>query len=231
MKEYDIEITTDSNGNVVNVNVKERSDADAGPLATVYTWVIYALCLIGGVIMLSNVAKDSPVCIIPAILGFIIMLIPIIVATNSGAFFRVLLVELYKYSDLLIGLILVMYWIAYTSQTVSIAFLSAITIGLMYLTGVSGFKVYQKVGIIGCVICTAAPIAVYLICSIVADEVEFGHLALIPTVSLLLSLFIREIANIYDFESKCLNDEIVKPIIKIFLYALYALKYSSRHFK
>ena len=217
MPEYDFRGTIDSSGNI-NGTLTPRSDVDCGAIGIVGMCVIYILSLIGGISMVATVAKESPVCIVPAILGFIIMLIPLITVTNTGDFFSNLLIQFYKWSDLLLGLILVMYWIAYLSQAVSIVALSAIAVGLMYLMGISGYKVYERTGIVGCVISTAIPVIVYLICNAVVSDIEIGYLALIPTISIFLSMLIREIADIYELTHNYESNKIAKPIIKIALY-------------
>lgn len=214
MAEYEFQGTIDSGGNI-NGTIRNRSDGDGGPIGIIGMAVIYALCLLGGFVMIKEVAQQSPVCIVPAVLGFVIMLIPIVIATKTGDFFASLLQRFYEWSDLLIGLIIVMYWIAYISQAVSIVILIAITIGLMYLAPVAVYKVYQGLGVAACVVNVAIPVLVYLICCATTEDITFGHLALIPTIDIILSFLIREIANIYDFKYQCLSKDITKSIVKM----------------
>ena len=123
MADYRFDGTIDSDGTLhgtlTEIGGGDGDGTGGGFILAVYMGVIYLLCLIGGIFMLSNVAKEAPFCIIPAILGFMIMLIPIIKATGKGDFGVRLLVAFYKWSDLLIGLIISMFWIAYISETVS----------------------------------------------------------------------------------------------------------------
>lgn len=94
MADYDL---YDSGGNYVGTargsSYGSSSGNGAGGLLTMI--IVYALCIIGGIIMLTNVAEQAPICIVPAVLGFIALLIPIIIATGTGNFFIKLLHYLY----------------------------------------------------------------------------------------------------------------------------------------
>lgn len=104
MAEYDL---YDADGNYVGTARESGYDSSAGngAVGILTAIIVYVLCLIGGIIMLTNVAEQVPICIVPAVLGFIVMLIPIIIATRTGNFVLSLLHHLYKWSDVIIGLL------------------------------------------------------------------------------------------------------------------------------
>jgi hypothetical protein len=123
MPDYRFEGTIDSDGTLHGTLTEIGGDygggSGGGVIVIASMVVIYLLSLIGGIMMLSSVASEAPFCIVPAVLGFIIMLIPVIKATGSGNFALKMLVAFYKWSDVLIGLIICMFWLAYISEAVS----------------------------------------------------------------------------------------------------------------
>lgn len=216
MAEYDL---YDSDGNYVGT-ARERdydsgSGNGAGGLLTAI--IVYALCLIGGIIMLTNVAQEAPICIVPAVLGFIVMLIPIIIATRTGNFFLSLLRHLYNWSDVIIGLLISMFWIVYINDLASTTVLSAMEFGLMYLTAVSGIRIYKRMGGAGLGFAIGIAVVTYLIVLATADDFEIGYLAFIPTILSLFSLFIGSIVSIINSED---DGEKVASLVKIILFAV-----------
>lgn len=219
MKEYDFEGTIDSDGTMHGTLTERPSGGDAIS-GVIFFITIYILSLIGGIIVISNVAKDAPFCIVPAVLSYIILLIPIIIATKSGSFFLTILKVFYKFANLLIALLVVMFWILYISEALSNGALMGIGFALMYLTVVSVIKTFKKSGTIGGVITIVVPGILYLIILALSHEASVAFFAIIPTTSTVLSLFISEINNIYDFNEKCFRKKLAFPIIKILFYVI-----------
>ena len=91
MADYEFRGSIDSNGNINGTISKSYGEGDSGPLSNFMMISLYVLTLIGGIIMISNVVQSAPLAIIPAIIAYIILLIPIIVATRSQDFLLKLL--------------------------------------------------------------------------------------------------------------------------------------------
>jgi len=223
MPDYRFEGTMDSDG-TLHGTLTEIGDygsgGGGGGIAIVSMVVIYLLCLIGGVLMLSNVAAEAPFCIVPAVLAFIVMLIPVMKATGSGNFAIKLLVTFYKWSDLLIGLIICMFWIAYISEAVSGLVILTIGFGLMYLNVVTVIRAIHKAGVAGGIITIAVPFITYLVFLATADDFPIGYIAIIPTTSICLSLFTSEIVNICKFDYRTTKKQKARPIIRMLAYAV-----------
>lgn len=216
MADYDL---YDSDGNYVGTARESSYDSSsgngAGGLLTII--IVYTLCIIGGIIMLTNVAEQAPICIVPAVLGFIVMLIPIVIATRTGNFFLSLLHHLYKWSDVIIGLLISMFWIACINDLASTTVLSAMEFGLMYLTAVSGIRIYKRMGGAGLGVAIGIAVITYLIVLATADDFEIGYLAFIPTILSLFSLFFGSIVSIINSED---SGEKVASFVKIILFAI-----------
>ncbi len=212
MAEYDL---YDADGNYVGTARESGYDSSAGNGVGILTAIIvYVLCLIGGIIMLTNVAEQVPICIVPAVLGFIVMLIPIIIATRTGNFVLSLLHHLYKWSDVIIGLLISMFWIAYINDLAST---TAMAFGLMYLAAVSVIRIYKRMGGAGVGFAIGIALVTYLIVLATADDFEIGYLALIPTILSLFSLFIGSIVSIINSED---SGEKIASLVKIILFAV-----------
>ena len=156
MADYEFEGTIDKNGNVEGT-IREINGYSGGPLPIFSLIIIYGLCIMGGIFMLKNVVNEAPICIIPAILAFLVMLLPIIKATKTENFFVGFIVTFIKWSDLLIGLLLIMFWIFYIFEAVSTTILMAMGIGLLYLTIVTIVRSISKVGVFGCIATIVIP--------------------------------------------------------------------------
>ena len=224
MPDYRFEGTVDSDGTLHGTLTEIGGDygggSGGGGIAIASMVVIYLLCLIGGILMLSNVAREAPFCIVPAVLAFIIMLIPVIKATGSGNFAIRLLVAFYRWSDLLIGLIISMFWGAYISDTVSGLVILGIGFGLMYLNVVTVIRAIHKAGVIGGIVTIAVPFITYLVFLATSSDFPIGYIAIIPTTSICLSLFTSEIVNISKFDYRTTKKQKALPIIRIFAYIL-----------
>lgn len=214
MADYDL---YDSDGNYVGTargsSYDSSLDNGAGGLLTMI--IVYALCIIGGIIMLTNVAEQAPICIVPAVLGFIALLIPIIIATGTGNFFIKLLHYLYVWSDVVIGLLISMFWIVYVNELVSTTALSAMAFGLMYLTAVSGIRIYKRMGGAGLGVAIGIAAITYLIVLAAADDFEIGYLALIPTIVAMFSVLV---GSIVDFSR---SENVGTTIASIVKFAIF----------
>ena len=223
MPDYRFEGTIDSDG-TLHGTLTEIGDYGGGSggtgIAVVSMVAIYLLCLIGGIFMLSNVASEAPFCIVPAALAFIIMLIPVIKATGQGNFALKLLVTFYRWSDLLIGLIICMFWIAYISETVSSLVILLVGFGLMYLNVITVIRAIHKAGVVGGIITIAVPFITYLTFLALSSDFPIGYIAIIPTTSICLSLFVSEIVNITQFTRRTTKKQKSIPIIRMISYAL-----------
>ncbi len=223
MPDYRFEGTIDSDG-TLHGTLTEIGDYGGGSggtgIAVVSMVAIYLLCLIGGIFMLSNVASEAPFCIVPAALAFIIMLIPVIKATGQGDFALKLLVTFYRWSDLLIGLIICMFWIAYISEAVSSLVILLVGFGLMYLNVITVIRAIHKAGVVGGIITIAVPLITYLTFLALSSDIPIGYIAIIPTTSICLSLFVSEIVNITQFTRRTTKKQKSIPIIRMISYAL-----------
>lgn len=214
MADYDL---YDSDGNYVGTargsSYGSSSGNGAGGLLTMI--IVYALCIIGGIIMLTNVAEQAPICIVPAVLGFIALLIPIIIATGTGNFFIKLLHYLYVWSDVVIGLLISMFWIVYVNDLASTTVLSVMAFGLMYLTAVSGIRIYKRMGGAGLGAAIGIAVITYLIVLTAADDFEIGNLALIPTIVAMFSVLV---GSIVDFSR---SENVGTTIASIVKFAIF----------
>lgn len=132
MSDYYFSGSIDSDGHIEG---KFSSyDGDGGLAIIILTILIYVASIFGGIEVIANVASEAPFCIVPAVLAFIILLIPVVIATKTGNFMITLLKAAYRVSGYLIALIILMFWILYISEAVSTAALMAIAFGLMYIT-------------------------------------------------------------------------------------------------
>ena len=222
MPDYRFEGTIDSDGTLHGTLTEIGGDygggSGGGVIVIASMVVIYLLSLIGGIMMLSSVASEAPFCIVPAVLGFIIMLIPVIKATGSGNFALKMLVAFYKWSDVLIGLIICMFWLAYISEAVSSLAILAIGFGLMYLNIVTVIRSIHKAGVIGGIITIAVPLIVYLVFLATSNDFPIGYIAIIPTTSICLSLFTSEVVNICNLGYRATKKQKSKPIIRMIAY-------------
>lgn len=219
MPEYDFKGTIDSNGNISGTLSEREGGGVGGLIFSIIVMVsIYISSLIGGIIVIFNVAKEAPFCIVPAILSYIILLIPIIIATISGKFFLNLLKTFFKWSNLLIGLIVIMFWISYISETLSSLTIMGMAFGLMYLTVITVIRTFKKSGVIWGIMSIVIPVVVYIIVAAMASDFQIGYLAIIPTASILISIFIEEIKTLFDFKHK--HSKAIKTfsIIKLVVY-------------
>ena len=223
MPDYRFEGTIDSDG-TLHGTLTEIGDygggGGGGGIAIVSMVVIYLLCLIGGIFMLSNVAEEAPFCIVPAVLGFIIMLIPLMKATGSGNFAVKMLVTFYRWADVLIGLIICMFWLAYISEAVSGLVILGIGFGLMYLNVVTVIRAIHKAGVVGGIITIAVPFITYLVFLATSNDFPIGYIAIIPTTSICLSLFTSEIVNICNFDYRTTKKQKARPIIRMIAYVV-----------
>lgn len=224
MPDYRFEGTMDSDGTLHGTltEIGGYGDGNGGGtgIAIVSMVAIYLLCLIGGILMLSNVASEAPFCIVPAALAFIIMLIPVIKATGQGNFALKLLTSFYKWADLLIGLIICMFWLAYISETVSGLVILCIGFGLMYLNVITVIKAIHKAGVVGGIVTIAVPFITYLVFLALSNDFPIGYIAIIPTTSICLSLFVGEIASITQFTRRTTKKQKSIPIIRMISYVL-----------
>lgn len=217
MADYEFRGSIDSNGNINGTISKSYGEGDSGPLSIFMMISLYVLTLIGGIIMISNVAQSAPLAIIPAIIAYIILLIPIIVATRSQDFLLKLLATFYRFYYYVIALIIFMFWLLYVNESVSDGALMAFGFALMYLAILCFIKIANSFNKIARAICCGLPVLIYLIvCASVSDFVV-GYLAIIPTGVCLLSLLTNEIYYIKE------NASVIKPIIKIVIYCLLVL--------
>ena len=210
----------DSNGNIEG-KIESYDGVGSGPLgktfSVILTVVIYVASIFGGISMLESVASEAPFCIVPAVLAFILLLIPLVVATKTGNFMISLLKAVYRFSGYLIALIILMFWILYISEAVSTAALMVIAFGLMYITGFLGYRCFKKTGWVGLVIISVVSGAAYLLTLAVTQDFKVGYLAIIPTVFTTLTLFISEISCVYDSDKKTVRKI---PIVKMIFYVL-----------
>lgn len=217
MSDYYFSGSIDSDGNISGKI--ESFDGGAGPAGTVFAIVfavvIYAASIFGGISMLGNVASEAPFCIVPAVIAFILLLVPLVIATKTGNFMISLLKAIYRFSGCLVALIILMFWVLYISEAVSTATLIAIAFGLMYITGFLAYRFYDKIGRTQLLILCFVSGATYLLTLAIMQDFKIGYLAIIPTVFTTLSLFIFEISGIYDSEK-----EVVRkiPIVKMIFY-------------
>ncbi len=216
MAEYEL---YDTDGNFVGTARESGYDSSSGNGAggVLTAIIVYALCIIGGIIMLVNVAQEAPICIIPAVLAFIVMLIPIAIATRTSNFFLSLLRQLYKWSDVIIGLLVSMFWIVYIQQLVSTTALSIMAFGLMYLTAVTGIRIIKRMGGCGIAVAIGISVVTYLIVLATANDFEIGYLALIPTIMSLFLLFVGSIVSIVNSEN---SGEKLASVVKIIIFAI-----------
>lgn len=215
MSDYYFSGSIDSDGNIEG---KISSyDGDAGPAGIIFTILIYVASIFGGISMLESVASEAPFCIVPAVLSFILLLVPLIIATKTGNFMISLLKAICRFSGYLIALIILMFWILYISEAVSTAALMVIAFGLMYITGFLGYRCFKKTGWVGLVIISVVSGAAYLLTLAVTQDFKIGYLAIIPTVFTTLTLFISEISCVYDSDKKIVRKI---PIVKMIFYVL-----------
>lgn len=218
MSDYKFEGKIDDSGNIKGTISEKQTSGFDGPLSIFAVIIMYGLCITGGIIMISNVAVNAPFCIVPAVLAFIILLIPILSSIGGGNFVFKFFTSFFKWSDLLIGLFVAMFWISYIFETLSFAALMGLGLGLMYFTIVTVIKSIQKAGAWGGVISIAVPFAIYLIILACSSDFPVSYFAIIPTSSILISLLLGEIVKIYNFEFKHFNYDKALPITKIIIY-------------
>lgn len=215
MSDYYFSGSVDSDGHIEG---KFSSyNGDAGPAGIIFAIIIYVASIFGGISMLESVASEAPFCIVPAVLAFILLLIPLVIATKTGDFMMTLLKATYRVSGYLIALIILMFWILYISEAVSTAALMAIAFGLMYITGFMAYRCYKKLGQTRFLILCFVSGAPYLLTLAITQDFKIGYLAIIPTVFTALSLFIFEISDVYDSEKESLRKI---PILKMIFYVL-----------
>lgn len=215
MSSYTFEGKFDEGSGSIKGSISEKSSLVVSPIAI---FVVYCLCIVGGIIMLTKVAEVAPFCIVPAVLAFIVMLIPILSAIGGGSFLVKFVSTFYKWADVLIGLFVAMFWIACIFEALSFAALMGLGLGLMYFTFVSVIKSIEKAGVLGGVLSIVVPFVVYLVVLALSDDFLVSYFAIIPTASILISLLLGEVANIYDFDLKMFCENKVLPIIKIIIY-------------
>lgn len=84
MSDYYFSGSVDSDGHIEG---KFSSyNGDAGPAGIIFAIIIYVASIFGGISMLESVASEAPFCIVPAVLAFILLLIPLVIATKTGDF-------------------------------------------------------------------------------------------------------------------------------------------------
>ena len=104
MSDYKFEGKIDDSGNIKGTISEKQTSGFDGPLPIFAVIIMYGLCITGGIIMISNIAVNAPFCIVPAVLAFIILLIPILSSIGGGNFVFKFFTSFFKWSDLLIGL-------------------------------------------------------------------------------------------------------------------------------
>lgn len=186
----------DENGDIHRVY---SSDSGGGSIVTVI--IAYVLCIIGGVIMLTNVVESAPICIVPAVLGFIVLLMPIIyilfkLVKKEEVSFLGFLIKAVDYSNYVLLIILVSWWTMFFSQTVSDVILMIISFSLMYFVVLSIMSVWRKTkALIAIFVCLVPSILIYLIVLGVSEDYQIWYLMLIPTYIIVSSITVLSIKN------------------------------------
>ncbi len=214
MSDYYFSGSIDSNGNIEGKFSSYDYDGNGGLILAI---VVYIASIFGGIAVIGNVASEAPFCIVPAVLSFILLLVPLIIATKTGNFMISLLKAIYRFSGYLIALIILMFWILYISEAVSTAALMVMAFGLMYITGFLAYKCYTRWGTGRVLILAFVSGAPYLLALAVTQDFRIGYLAIIPTIFTTLFLFISEIPYVYDSEKKIVGKV---PIVKMVFYVL-----------
>ena len=214
MPYYDI---YDSNDNLIASNVFidspiyscDGSGGDASGLFVISMIAGYVLAFIGMIIMLCNVPLTM---MFPAICAFLIfLLIPVIAYFKSGSILSVLGI-IAKNSYLFFSLLIGMWWVLYSLQTVNEVLLIGMIVVAMYsMYMIPGVLVYEsmktetKLGIVGAVITYITALVIYLVNhDTYINSTTFGsfYLIIFPTIIVGLgSIFIYVNRLVYSIKN------------------------------
>lgn len=201
----------DENGDIHRVY---SSDSSGGSIILLVI-IGYVLCIIGGVSMLVNVVESAPICIVPAVLGFIVLLMPIIYiivkkVKKEDVSIWSFLKKAVDYSNYMLLAILVFWWTMFFSQKVSDIILKIISFGLMYFVAISIISVWRKTkALIAIFVCLVPSLLIYLIVLGVSEDFLIWYLMIIPTYIIVSSITVISI--------KTFNKSLLSKICLIFI--------------
>lgn len=217
MPDYDV---YDSNGDYCgSVTI---ISGDSGPSGIVFITILYALSILGGISMIETVIETSPICIVPALLGFIVLLIPIFYfiyqkINRRSVSFLSFIRKAIDLSNYLLLILLISWWTMYLSQTASQLILNILAFSFMYFMILSIFSVCRKInirtGIFGCLV---PGIILYLIILGISSEYQIWYLMLIPTYAIISSITILSI--------KSFNNSVISKLTLVFIVLAIAFE-------
>lgn len=199
MPDYDI---YDSSGSYCGSISISGSDTTASEGGIVFIIILYILSLIGGITMISTVAETSPMCIVPAALAFIIMLVPIIYLVYNKVVKRPVSITGFlrraiNLSNYLLIILLLVWWTMYLSQTASIVVLNILAFSFMYFMVLSVYSVCQKINIATAILgCLVPGVVLYIIIYAISSSFKAWHLMTIPTYAILSSITVLSIKSL-----------------------------------
>ncbi len=118
------EVTDHGNG---TYTVKQTGVSFGG--GTISGIVAYVGALIGVIIMLCNV---PPVCIVPAVLAVLVLLVPAIIRFGGGGGLLAALSVFARHGHLMFSLMVLIWWVMFTTGTASSVLLTAMVVASMY---------------------------------------------------------------------------------------------------
>ncbi len=193
----------------------------------------YILSLIGGIIMLVNVGTEAPICIVPAVLGFIVLLLlPIFILVKiiggEKVSIKYFLIKAVNFSNYLFVILLLCWWTLFFSQATSEGLLYTYSFGLMYCIAISMIFVCRKLGWkVGVFICLIPAFVIYLVGAIVIGDMPLWLFMIIPTYVILSSLIITSIAT---FRKSILSKLLLGFIVLAFIFeAFVGVTYSTNN--